>query len=76
VPVAEVVPGSPAAAAGVRVGDVILAVDDAEIRNGSQLLQALAKRNAGESVSLRVAQGRGERNVDVVLARRDALFEE
>jgi len=76
VPVAEVVPGSPAAAAGVRIGDVILAVDDTEIRNGSQLLQTLAKRNAGETVSLRIAQDRGERKIDVVLARREELFEE
>ncbi len=76
VPVAEVVPGSPAAAAGVRIGDVILAVDDTEIRNGSQLLQTLAKRNAGETVRLRIAQDRGERKVDVVLARREELFEE
>ena len=76
VPVAEVVPGSPAAAAGVRVGDVILAVDGGEIRNGNQLLQALAKRNAGDTVRLRLAQARGERNIDVVLARREDLFEE
>jgi serine protease Do len=76
VPVAEVVPGSPAAAAGVRIGDVILAVDGTEIRNGSQLLQTLAKRNAGETVRLRIAQDRGERKVDVVLARREELFEE
>jgi serine protease Do len=76
VPVAEVVPGSPAAAAGVRIGDVILAIDDVEIRNGSQLLQTLAKRNAGETVRLRLAQDRGERKVEVVLARREELFEE
>lgn len=76
VPVAEVVPGSPAAAAGVRVGDVILAVDDNEIRNGNALLQSLAKRNAGDSVTLRLIQAGDERDVDVVLARREDLFEE
>ena len=76
VPVAEVVPGSPAAAAGVRIGDVILAVDGTEIRNGNDLLQNLAKRNAGETVRLTLVQGRGERRVDVVLARREELFEQ
>lgn len=76
VPVAEVVPGSPAAAAGVRIGDVILAVDDVEILNGSQLLQTLAKRNAGETVRLRIEQDRSVRKVDVILARREELFEE
>jgi len=76
VPVAEVVPGSPAAAAGVRIGDVIIALDNQDIRNGSQLLQTLAKRNAGDTVRLRVARDRGERNIDVVLSRREELFEE
>lgn len=76
VPVAEVVPGSPAAAAGVRVGDVILALNDTEIRNGNELLQTLAKLNAGDTVRLKIARGRAQRNVDVVLARREDLFEE
>lgn len=76
VPVAEVVPGSPAAAAGVRVGDVILAIDEVEIRDGGELLQTLAKRNAGETVSLRIAQNRRIREIEVVLARREQLYEE
>lgn len=76
VPVAEIVPGSPAAAAGVRIGDVIVALDKQEIRNGSHLLQALAKRNAGETVRLRILRGRGERQIEVVLSRREELFEE
>jgi S1-C subfamily serine protease len=76
VPVAEIVPGSPVAAAGVRIGDVIVAIDDQEVRNGSQLLQTLAKRNAGETVRLRVARDRGEKVIDVVLSRREQLYEE
>ena len=76
VPVAEVVPGSPAAAAGLRTGNVILAVDGTPIRNGNELLQVLAKRNAGETVTLRILQNRAENEIDVVLARREELFED
>jgi len=76
VPVAEVVPGSPAAAAGLRVGDVIIAIDGGDVRNGNQLLQMLAKRNAGERVRLRIARGGDERNINVTLARREDLFED
>lgn len=76
VPVAEVVPGSPAAAAGIRVGDVIVAIDDTPTQNGSDLLQLLAKRNAGDTVSLKVIQNNNQRTFKVVLARRETLFED
>jgi serine protease Do len=76
VPVVKIVPRSPAAAAGVRIGDAIVALDNQEIRNSSQLLQALAKRNVGETVRLHVARDRGESNIDVVLSRREELYDE
>lgn len=76
VPVEMVVPRSPAAAAGVRPGDLILAVDGSEIRNGNELLQVLAKKQAGEAVKLGVL--REDRNLEfkVTLARRDKLFQD
>ena len=50
--VESVVTGSPAAAAGVRTGDVIRSLDGSAIRNGGELLQILAKRQAGDQVKL------------------------
>jgi serine protease Do len=77
VPVESVVPGSPAAAAGVRVGDVIRSVDGSEIRNGNELLQVLAKRQAGDVVKVGVITRDGDaREVRVTLARREDLFEQ
>ncbi len=76
VPVESVVPQSPAAAAGVRVGDVIVALDDSEIRDSNKLLQVLIKRQAGDKISLGLIRDRKSLKVDVVLARREALFEE
>ncbi len=54
--VESVVSGSPAAAAGVRAGDVIRSLDGSAVRDGGELLQMLAKRQAGDRVKLGVAR--------------------
>src|SRR5690606_11302596 len=53
VEVVSVSPGGPAAAAGVQLGDVIIAVDDQEVRTVSDLQAALATRDPGSTVTLR-----------------------
>jgi len=75
VPVEMVVPRSPAAAAGVRPGDLILSLDHSEIRNGNELLQVLAKKQAGEVVKLGVLRDDKNLEFKVTLARRDKLFQ-
>jgi len=60
--VAEVVPGSPAAAMGVLVGDRILAVNDARVRTLDDLRSALSGLSAGDAVRLAVRRD-GERLV-------------
>lgn len=69
-----VVPDSPAAAAGVRTGDVITAIGDSEVEDGAQLLKLLAKKQPGDTVKLKLQRDRQERMVDVVLKRRHELF--
>lgn len=76
VPVEGVVPKSPAAAAGVRAGDVIQSIDQSGTRDANTLLQVLAKRQPGEQVKLGILRDRKTLEIDVVLARREALFEE
>jgi serine protease Do len=57
--VAEVMSGSPAAAAGIKVGDVIRKVDDKEIENAQGLVDAIAEKEVGQSVGLEIyRQGR------------------
>jgi len=76
VPVESVVPGSPAAAGGVRVGDVIRSLDGSEIRRANELLQVLAKRQSGDVVKLGIVRDSETMEVEVTLARREDLFEE
>jgi S1-C subfamily serine protease len=59
-------PGSPAESAGLRLGDVIVAVDDAPITTVDDLAAALKSR-ANDRVKLKVARGTTEREVMVRL---------
>ncbi|MRX51967.1 PDZ domain-containing protein [Paracoccus sp. S-4012] len=79
VPVLDVVPGSPAAAAGLRplgvtrdgrlrLGDVIVALDGAAIRDSADLGAALDIREAGATVELGLLRGGGRTEVSLVLA--------
>ncbi|MDP3852002.1 MAG: trypsin-like peptidase domain-containing protein [Luteolibacter sp.] len=74
--VESVVHGSPAAAAGVRTGDLIRSLDDSEVRDGGELLQILAKRQAGEQVKLGITRDGKPLEMVVTLKRRNELFEE
>lgn len=75
VPVESVVPQSPSAAAGVRVGDIIQSLDGTTIADGNQLLQVLAKKQPGDKVKLGVKRDRRDLLLEVTLSKREALFE-
>lgn len=74
--VESVVLGSPAAAAGARRGDVIRSFNGSPIRNGNELLQVLAKHQAGDTVALGVVRDRAPLEMNVILKRRNELFAE
>jgi len=74
--VESVVSGSPAAAAGVRAGDVIRSLDGSAVSDGGELLQMLAKRQAGDRVKLGVARDKDSLEVMVTLKRRNELYEQ
>ena len=62
-----VLSGSPAEKAGLRVGDIIIAVDGQEINLDNPLSVAIGNLEQGETATLRVLRGGNEQNVDVSL---------
>jgi putative serine protease PepD len=68
--VQEVVPGSPAAQAGVEVGDVITSVDGKPVREPNDVAEAIQDLEPGDTVSVGVDRGAGERSFDVELRNR------
>jgi len=67
--VAEVVPGSPAASAGIKAGDVIVAFQKAEIQDPHGLTRRVAGTPPGTDVTLDVARGSARRTVTAKLDR-------
>jgi len=67
--VAEVVPGSPAAAAGLKPGDIIVAIQKDAIQSPHDLTRRVAATPPGAKVTLRVARGGSETSVDATLGR-------
>lgn len=65
-----VMPGSPAAAAGLRAGDVILAVGGRSVRRGAELQDCIRRYRAGDEVSLRVAREGRRLELRVTLGAR------
>ncbi len=58
VQVLEVIPNTPAALAGIRPADVIIALDGAAVGETDELRSALAARRAGEDIELSYYRGR------------------
>ena len=69
--ITSVDPGSPADQAGIRQGDVVLAVEGDAIRESGDLITNLARRQPGERVRFQIHR-RGERvNATVTLGQFD-----
>ncbi len=64
--VTEVEKGSPAAAAGVAMADVILAVGGEEVESPAEMLQLLSSYTPGDRIRLHLL--RGERELDVAVS--------
>ncbi len=66
--VTGVTPGSPGAAAGIRVGDVLRSVGGKDVVDGGQLRYSLATEGVGRALDVRLIRGGKERTVSVTLA--------
>lgn len=70
VPVIGITAGSPAEAAGLRVGDRLLTIGVDKMRSQSDVLRVLGLRRAGDVVVVAYSRDGAVREVSVTLARR------
>jgi S1-C subfamily serine protease len=68
--VAEVIPGSPAAKAGLQAGDVLLAVGDQATASAEEFIAAIRKSAAGDRVRIKIRRKNQESIVLVKLGDR------
>ncbi len=66
--VSRVLPGSPAAKAGLKVGDEVVAVEGLQIRSVYQALRPVLVKQPGDTVTFTIVDGGQRRDVRVVLA--------
>lgn len=66
----QATPGGPAAAAGIRAGDVLLAIDGHRVETVEDLYAALRHQHVGQRVTVHYAHGDTERTVHAVLSDR------
>ncbi|MGA1392171.1 MAG: PDZ domain-containing protein, partial [Phycisphaerales bacterium] len=65
--IARVLPRSAASGAGMRRGDLLVALDGAAIRSTRELLLAIAAKRVGETVTIRLRRGDGTLDVQATL---------
>ncbi|MDO4845532.1 MAG: trypsin-like peptidase domain-containing protein [Oscillospiraceae bacterium] len=68
--VTEIIPGEAAEKAGMQVGDIVLKFNDTEVATRSDVVLALQKFRAGDTVTLTVYRSGTEITLDVVLGER------
>ncbi|MEK6322088.1 MAG: PDZ domain-containing protein [Acidobacteriota bacterium] len=67
--VASVDDNSPAAKAGIKAGDVIIAVDNERVDSGRAMIKALSGKTEG-TVSVKIVRNHAEQTINVTLEKR------
>lgn len=63
-------PESPAASGGLMVGDIVVGIGDAAIRDTDDLREALSPELAGSATTVRILRGGAPQSVDVTIGER------
>ena len=72
--VAGLVPGGPAEAAGIKEGDVVMAVDFCTVEMRRDLYEELWKKRANEKVNLKVRRAERVIDVEIVSGSREDFY--
>jgi len=68
--IGKVYADEPAAKAGLKVGDIVTAVDGAKVASTRDLLRAIRKKKDGDTVSVSVLRDRAAKTLNVPVAER------
>jgi serine protease Do len=68
--VGEVVPDSPAEAAGLQANDVVLKVDGKAVGSATQAVEAVGSHKPGEKVKLSINRNQEDKEIEVTLGKR------
>jgi putative serine protease PepD len=68
--IAEVRPGTPAAAAGLREGDVVTEIDGEAVADADELRTLIDAQQPGDSIELTIVRDGDEQTIEVELAAR------
>jgi serine protease Do len=74
VTVSNVVAGSPAETAGLKIGDTITSVDGKELKSGDELVAEIAARKPGSKAKLSFVRNGKKQETTVTIADRSKLF--
>src|SRR5580698_6082157 len=74
VTVSNVVSGSPADQAGLKIGDTITAVDGKDVKSGDDLVADIASRKPGSKAKLAFVRNGKKQEATVTIADRSKLF--
>ncbi len=69
----EIVEDSPAEAAGLEAGDVIIAIEDEDIESPSDITEALGDTESGDEVEVTIVRDRKERTFEVTLGEQPEM---
>jgi membrane-associated protease RseP (regulator of RpoE activity) len=70
--VSDVESGTPAARAGLEVGDVITEIDGKRVESSRDLSGGIRSRKAGDTVQIDIVRGRAARKMSVTVEEREA----
>jgi len=74
--VQDVIPGGPAAKAGLHAGDVIMEIEGMKITSGTVLLDVVANAAVGKAVNVRINRDGKEQTIPVVIGDRQVVIGE
>src|SRR5436309_9309370 len=74
VTVSNVVAGSPAETAGLKIGDTITSVDGKELKSGDELVADIAGRKPGTKAKVAFVRNGKKQETTVIIADRSKLF--